>query len=557
MSAPLHSAHKDTTSIDPVRCAAGAAMRSPALWLLIGGYSLYAAIFIFQTSYVIDSVRYFALYDDEMISMRFAKHLAEGYGLVWNAGGPRVEGYTNPLWTTYMALFHRLPIPPPKISLAIQISGAVCAAWTVALAWRLARRLAGGSSSAAFTAALLTAFYVPLNRWALQGFEVAPLALVVTWAAARAIDALDREAFDPVVYVLLGTATLLRPDGVVPYVAVLGFLLYADPARRRDHLLIGGSILAACAAGQTLFRFWYFGDPLPNTYYLKMTGYPAALRLGRGAIVLALFVYRVNVLAFVAAFAVLLWRRQRAAWLLGSIAAAMIAYSVYVGGDAWEEFGGSNRYISVAMPAFFVLLATALHDLCARLFGRPLDSSRLARAAFTALAVVVLVDINVLIGRSSLAELLLRGSHMHVQVNALMTRLARRLDTLTDRRVTLGVFWAGTLPYFLDRTAVDMLGKSDAVVAREPMHATRGPGESRWTAFEPGHMKWDFAYSIGSLEPDVIPTLGWVNPRDAVPYLRDRYALWESGDFSAYLRLGSPHIIWAEVQRSGTLTTVR
>src|SRR5258708_27193556 len=162
MSAPPYSTREGATSVDPVRCASGAAMRSPALWLLIGGYSLYAAIFIFQTSYVIDGVRYFALYDDEMISMRFAKHLAEGYGLVWNAGGPRVEGYTNPLWTTYMALFHRLPIPAPKISLAIQISGAVCAAWTVALAWRLPRRLTGGSSRAAFPPGRPPPCYHPL-----------------------------------------------------------------------------------------------------------------------------------------------------------------------------------------------------------------------------------------------------------------------------------------------------------------------------------------------------------------------------------------------------------
>jgi arabinofuranosyltransferase len=47
--------------------------------------------------------RYWYLGDDAMISMRYAHNLADGIGLVWNPG-ERVEGYTNFLWTMYMAV---------------------------------------------------------------------------------------------------------------------------------------------------------------------------------------------------------------------------------------------------------------------------------------------------------------------------------------------------------------------------------------------------------------------------------------------------------------------
>ena len=40
--------------------------------------------------------------DDSFISFRYAKHLTEGQGLVWNPG-ERVEGYTNFLWVLLMA----------------------------------------------------------------------------------------------------------------------------------------------------------------------------------------------------------------------------------------------------------------------------------------------------------------------------------------------------------------------------------------------------------------------------------------------------------------------
>ncbi len=52
------------------------------------------------------------LVDDAMISMGFARSLAEGWGLVWYCGHPRVQGYTNLGWTLYMALWHKMGLSP-------------------------------------------------------------------------------------------------------------------------------------------------------------------------------------------------------------------------------------------------------------------------------------------------------------------------------------------------------------------------------------------------------------------------------------------------------------
>ena len=52
-----------------------------------------------------------------------AQNLAHGEGLVWNARGERVEGFSNPLWTVVMALFHLFPVPANWVSLALQIFG--------------------------------------------------------------------------------------------------------------------------------------------------------------------------------------------------------------------------------------------------------------------------------------------------------------------------------------------------------------------------------------------------------------------------------------------------
>ena len=150
--------------------------------IILAAYLVYAAVYIFKTSFVVDGERYFVLFDDAMISMRYARNLANGDGLVWNPGGERVEGYTNPLWVVFMAVFHLFPIPAAKISLLVQASGALFLAANLYFVYRIAGRLSGNWMVAVLASAL-TAFYQPLNNWGLQGMEVSLLVLMTSAAA--------------------------------------------------------------------------------------------------------------------------------------------------------------------------------------------------------------------------------------------------------------------------------------------------------------------------------------------------------------------------------------
>ena len=99
-------------------------LRNLLFSLLLIGFFYYAWQYILASSFIINGSRYYVLFDDAMISMRYAYNLAHGNGLVWNIG-ERVEGFTNPLWVGYMALVHLLPLPLSEMSLPIQITGAV------------------------------------------------------------------------------------------------------------------------------------------------------------------------------------------------------------------------------------------------------------------------------------------------------------------------------------------------------------------------------------------------------------------------------------------------
>jgi hypothetical protein len=340
----------------------------------------------------------------------------------------------------------------------------------------------------------------------------------------------------------------------VPFVAFLAFLIAADPRHRRQHLVWGIAALVAAGAAQTIFRLWYYGDILPNTYYLKMTGVPFLVRIARGLYVLMEFVWKASPLLFGLAFAVAL-RRDSRIRLLFWIFLAQIAYSVYVGGDAWEYWGGANRYICVAMPGFFVLLSLALHDLTRAMISAasgPLaphgSTWRWAPATAFALAIGYAgVSMNSIYGVGALAEALLIRPPLHTGSGGENQRDVEEaiwLRRTTAPDATLAVVRAGTIPYFADRRSIDLLGKNDRHVA----HGAARPfsGLAGFRDFRPGHMKSDFAYSIGGLQPDVIVQLRQ-RTGEAEPFLRGLYRGVSVDGDCVHVRRASSHVLWERI----------
>jgi arabinofuranosyltransferase len=522
--------------------------------LFVALFLLYAALFIYRTSFVVGAERYFSLFDDAMVSMRYAKNFASGHGLVWNPGGLRVEGYTNPLWVLFMAGVHLLPLAASKTSLVVQMAAALLLAANLFYVRRVAFAVSNGSRTVAWGAVVLTASYLPLNNWSLQGMEVSALVLLTSACTWIAVESIQTTTFSRRLYVLLGIGTLIRPDIAVVFAAFASYLLVADPVHRRQHVRWGVVVLGTCVAAQTAFRLFYYGNLLPNTYYLKLTGVPLIVRISRGLYVLLQFVWSANPLLFFLAAATAL-RRDTRVWLLLWVFAAQAAYSVYVGGDAWENWGGSNRYISIVMPAFFVLLSCAIHALASAL-AKPLEemraggivaSRRAAAAIFVVIVALAVTSLNCIHGVGALEEALLLRPALHSGAggeNQEDVETAIGLRALTNPAAAIAVMRAGTIPYFAERNAIDMLGKNDAVIAHEPMKVPSG-----WLGFRelrPGHMKFDFEYSIGRGRPDVVVHLRQRTDL-ARPFLEHQYIGFRVSGACVFARRSSVNVIWDRV----------
>jgi hypothetical protein len=500
-------------------------------------FVIYAALFIYRTSFVVAGERYFSLFDDAMVSMRYARNCARGLGLVWNAGGARVEGFTNPLWVLYMAVIHLLPLSDSKTSLIVQLTAAALLVVNLFLVRELARAACDRLEIVALGAVACTAAYLPINNWALQGMEVSVLVAALTFAAWQSALTLGDGRFRAAPYVVLGLCTLVRLDMAVPLVAVTLLLSAVDRISRRRHVLWGAGSLAAFVILQEAFRLWYYRAILPNTYYLKMTGVPPVLRITRGLYVLAQFAWKFNPLLFALPF-VLIFRRDRKLDLLLLLIATQMAYSVYVGGDAWEYWGGSNRYIVIAMPAFFVLLSYGLY-----LVTNSVAATRTGRqAVFGGLVAMAIICADSIYGPRAWAEVLLVHTPLHSgpgDENNREVEEALRLRTITSPDATITVVRAGTIPYFADRPGIDLLGKNDPTIARLP--ARIAFGWRRFISFRPGHVKYDYGYSIERARPDVIVQL-WEHPEAIRPFIDANYEPVMLGGERVYARKDSRKI---------------
>lgn len=85
--------------------------------------------------------------DDAFISFRYAKHLAEGYGLVWNIGEYSVEGYTNFLWVVIMAFIHLIKLDP---ALSAKIIGIFSLIGILYVCWKLTNEVFNDNKVLAF-----------------------------------------------------------------------------------------------------------------------------------------------------------------------------------------------------------------------------------------------------------------------------------------------------------------------------------------------------------------------------------------------------------------------
>lgn len=315
------------------------------------------------------------LTDDAFISFRYARNLLDGYGMVFNPG-ERVEGYTNFLWVLELAALWGLFGWRPEY--AAPGLSVVCTAATLALLLYWIARMPGLRRRAltAWLALGLVSSSATFAVWTSAGgletrqFTMFIVAAVVCLAVHRSSPwGLLAASFS------LAGAALTRPEGLL--IAAVCFswfigqrMLDALPSLDRRGIAAAGIVwrlikgldwreiaylvapFALLIASHFLFRYAYYGEWLPNTYYAKFVRpwWEAGVRYYAAA-ALETGLYLLLPLAVVAAWRH--WRRERdSIYSLSLLLVVLHAlYVMRVGGDYFEWRPLDFYWPLLAVPA--------------------------------------------------------------------------------------------------------------------------------------------------------------------------------------------------------------
>jgi arabinofuranosyltransferase len=393
--------------------------------------------------------------DDAFITLRYARNLASGAGLVYNEG-ERVEGFSNFLYTVVLAGLIRVGADPLLMAKAI---GLIAGCLTIVLVFRLAAILPA-ARHAPWIAALLLAGSPAFAAWSALGLETTMFSALVLTALLLTLHdrpTVVRTAAAGLVFALVA---MTRPEGAIFYVVTAAFLAAARDYRRLVPSLVA---FAAVFGAFLIWRVWYFGDLLPNTYYAK-SGF-GVLGKVRGAKYVYEFFrgYGGAALPFLVAVP-LFWRSGTVVRYLAALTAAYLGFVVWVGGDNFTDF----RFIVPILALLYLLAAEGLMTLIAANGDRlPAEGWRRWAPAGVLLSTIAIYAVSPTIFLYVPALKNVAVDPPLTDANGLVT-IGEWLRGIAPADSTIAVGEAGAIPYITGWKTLDAFGLSDREIARAP-----------------------------------------------------------------------------------------
>jgi arabinofuranosyltransferase len=438
-------------------------------------------------------------FDDVFITFRYAEHLASGNGIVWNIGsmtdhaGSHTEGYTNFLFVILLAVARLFTSHLLAVAQVMGLFSTVVTGLALFAIGSKSREPAVGMLSSAFY------FLTPLT-WinALSGMETSFFVMFISIAVLCAI---QNQFFGACGAAFL--ATLTRPEGallgMILLVVIVGF-----QRRSIGHHTLKGTATAFLFGFlmpliiYAIWKYFYFGEWLPNSFYVKVLSDSHTLLPGLQYV--RLFFVSAMVL-IVLTCGIHKWR-ERAVLLMVLWIVALLAFYLFV----LPLEGLYDRYLWPAFAMLCITAAIGTHDLAKRLHIR----------LFIVPAVIVLASHSVL---SIFSPRTQQGFAAHEEAwDASMDPIVRELKSLSHFDSLLLAYGdAGYVVYQSGIRHIDLFGLNDTRIAHARTRAER-------------------AAIISSERPDImlLPVYSdGGSSRDSIAWVEDAYGLARTPSFEA------------------------
>jgi len=448
--------------------------------------------------------------DDAFISFRYARHFAEGHGLVYNIG-ERVEGYTNFLWTVCMApaFILGMDVVPWSYLLSL-LAFAVTLSVTASLAhafWNDAR--------AGLIAIVLLATNYSFSSYATGGLEtqfgIAWLMLSIWLLHANRL---------VLAALCSACAVMTRMDAVLIvfpfwYAAASFGEIRQGSFKRPLRTLLAASVGALPVVLWLICRHGYYGAWLPNTFLIKGQG-PTPLR---GLCYMGLF-YAVYgfwlLLPLLSKTALQRLDLKRHLPVLSAIVLWHL-YLISVGGD-FMEF----RMMMPTLPLVVLLIAglatvTATGGQTAR-----------QKIACVTLPAVVCVSLFLNVMKFSYPGI---ENFTRLGFCSEWEKMAADLNGILGeprKSVTIGITAAGAIPFRTQMPTLDLLGLNSREVA---LTGRRVQAHPRFGNL-PGHVRIATYETVMASGVHLLVNHPWVVTQDS------EVLAWEAKEILSYWFLG-------------------
>lgn len=314
--------------------------------------------------------------DDAYISMRYSYNLAHHGELTFNLG-ERVEGYTNFLWTVLLAGAIKVGLNP---ELASQLFGWFFGALALVFVYRITRLLRDGAPPSGwdYVAVCMLPTWGCFAVWCSGGLETQMFCALMLAGLARYLAETADPGRRPWSGVLFALSAMTRPEGMLIFGLVGLHRLAVNIVAERRYLptvrqMIWGLGFLLPFGVFMAWRYSYYGDLLPNTFYVK-AGSGAAMAKKWGLPYLWDFVHFNRIYVLLPLLFLLPWRSKVSVAqeprrsshtvvfsLLLPIVLIYTAYVTWVGGD----FMAMSRFFVPVMPLIAILAQEGLRRLVA------------------------------------------------------------------------------------------------------------------------------------------------------------------------------------------------
>ena len=394
--------------------------------------------------------------EDAAMLMRYARNLAEGHGIVWNIGEPPVDGATDFLFMVASAALIKLGL---TVEQSVRSLGFASHLLTVLIVYWTNRRI--HNSNIPF--ALLSGLYLVVGTGltyvaAYFGTPFFALAASSTWALGLLL--VKKET--PSIWLSLAfafsglTTALIRPEGVLLALWMLLAVILLRGLRRSMPIIgVFGSVFLVFGLAYFLWRWGYFGYPLPNPFYKKGAG---------GLHWYSLSASFANTLRLCLPFAVIsiLGFRSRETTKL------TLAFLLPILGFA-SAFVLISNEMNFAARYQYALLPIVLMSWTPLLSGLDLSWPRRAEVRERGVYILALLALSASIIHYSWTQNCSLSGSISICQGSLerdgLYEVAQMLSEYRDQGYTLATTEAGLLPYYSGWTAIDTYGLNDPWIA--------------------------------------------------------------------------------------------